>query len=121
MIHLPFDSPDIARILADLNADAARLAALQRRNVREAALRHDWVYRIGTIFDVLKLAADRENGARAARSSPACLTGIKVTFAQNFWQSGHSRPDERMVNEVTKHMVNEFMVSWRQGHPAHFS
>jgi hypothetical protein len=67
VIHVPFDSPDIARILADLDADAARLAALQRRNVREAALRHDWVYRIGTIFDVLKLAPTEKMAARSAQ------------------------------------------------------
>ena len=66
VIHVPFDSPDIGRILADLNADAARLTALQRRNVREAALRHDWVYRIGTIFDVLKLAPTEKMAARSA-------------------------------------------------------
>lgn len=67
VVHVPFDSPDIARILADLNADSGRLAALQRRNVREAALRHDWVYRIGAIFDLLKLAPTEKMAARSAQ------------------------------------------------------
>lgn len=67
VIHLPFDSPDIADILANLNADAARFAAVRRRNVREAALRHDWVYRIGTIFDVLRLTPTEKMAARSAQ------------------------------------------------------
>ena len=46
VIHLPFDSPDIGRILADLNGDPERLRAVRRNNVREAAQRHDWLHRI---------------------------------------------------------------------------
>jgi hypothetical protein len=67
VIHLPFDSPDIGRILADLNDDPARLAAVRSRNAREAALRHDWVYRIRTVFDVLGLAPTEKMAARAER------------------------------------------------------
>lgn len=39
VIHVSFDSPDIARILANLNDDPERLRAVQRNNTREAALR----------------------------------------------------------------------------------
>jgi len=67
VIHLPFDSPDIGRILADLDADPERLRAVRRNNVREAALRHDWLYRIQTVFDVLGLTATGEMKARAQR------------------------------------------------------
>ena len=67
VIHLPFDFPDIGRMLADLNDDPARLAAVRARNVREAALRHDWVHRIGTVFDVLRLAPTEKMAARAAQ------------------------------------------------------
>ena len=69
VIHLPFDSPDVADILAGLNSDPARLAAAGRSNVREAALRHDWLHRISIIFDVLKLAPTEKMAARGVRLS----------------------------------------------------
>jgi hypothetical protein len=56
VIPVPFDSPDIGRILADLDGDPERLRAIRRNNAREAALRHDWLQRIQVVFDVLGLA-----------------------------------------------------------------
>lgn len=67
VIHLPFNSPDVADILADLNRDPVRLATIARRNVREAALRHDWLHRIRIVFDTLKLAPTDAMVARADR------------------------------------------------------
>jgi hypothetical protein len=67
VIHLPFDSPDVGRILAGLNADPARLLAARCNNVREAALRHDWLYRIRTVFEALGLAPTAAMGAREER------------------------------------------------------
>jgi hypothetical protein len=67
VVHVPFDSPDIGRILADLNGDPERLQAVRRNNVREAALRHDWLHRIQVVFDVLGLAPTEEMRARAQR------------------------------------------------------
>jgi hypothetical protein len=64
VIHVPFDSPDIGPILADLNRDPERLCAVRRNNVREAALRHDWLYRIRVVFDALGLAPTEEMRAR---------------------------------------------------------
>ena len=65
VIHVPFDSPDIGRILADLAADPERLRAVQRRNVREAALRHDWLHRLRTVLDMLGLPPTDAMHARA--------------------------------------------------------
>src|SRR5262249_11959103 len=59
-IHVPFDSPDIGRILADLNSDPERLQAVRRNNVREAALRHDWLNRIQVVFSTLGLTPTEE-------------------------------------------------------------
>jgi hypothetical protein len=67
VIHVPFDSPDIGRILADLDRDSERLRAIRRNNVREAALRHDWLHRIQVVFDVLGLAPTDGMRARAQR------------------------------------------------------
>jgi hypothetical protein len=67
VIHVPFDSPDIGRILADLNRDPERLQEARRRNTREAALRHDWLHRIQVVFNVLGLAPTQAMQARAYR------------------------------------------------------
>jgi hypothetical protein len=55
VIHAPFDSPDIMQILARLDADPDRLARITRNNIVNAALRHDWLYRLRTVFDTLRL------------------------------------------------------------------
>ena len=67
VIHLPFDSPDVADILADLNGTPARLQTVRARNVREAARRHDWLHRIRIVFDVLGLPPTDGMDARADR------------------------------------------------------
>jgi hypothetical protein len=66
-IHIPFDCPDIGRVLADLNTDSERLHEIRRKNVRESALRHDWLHRIRVVFDVLGLAPTEEMRSRACR------------------------------------------------------
>jgi hypothetical protein len=80
MVHLPFDSPDVGDILARLDSDSARIDRIQRQNVQHAALRHDWVHRLGTIFAALGLPptsamSAREDRLRAlselARQAPA--------------------------------------------------
>jgi hypothetical protein len=67
VIHVPFDSPDIGHILADLNQDSERLQTVRRNNAREAALKHDWLHRIQVVFDTLGLAPTDGMRARAQR------------------------------------------------------
>ncbi len=67
VIHLPFDSPDIVRILAELDADPGRLQAARRANVRQAALRHDWLHRISAAFTTLGLGPTAAMQDRARR------------------------------------------------------
>ena len=67
VIHVPFDSPDIGRIITDLDGDPERLRAIRRNNVREAAQRHDWLHRIQVVFDILGLAPTEKMHARAKR------------------------------------------------------
>jgi hypothetical protein len=55
VIHLPFDSPDAAAILQGLDADPRRLARIRRENVQQAALRHDWVHRLRTLYETVGL------------------------------------------------------------------
>jgi glycosyl transferase family 1 len=67
VIHLPFDSPDVARRLAALDQDPARLARIRQANVANAALRHDWVHRLRTVFDTLGLQPTEAMLAREKR------------------------------------------------------
>ena len=55
VIHLPFDSPHVGEFLAELDRDEQRLARIRGENVRNGALRHDWIYRLLTIFKTLGL------------------------------------------------------------------
>lgn len=65
VIHVPFDSPGIGDVLAALDSEPERLEAIRRNNVREAALRHDWLYRIQAVFNILSLEPTREMRSRA--------------------------------------------------------
>jgi Glycosyl transferases group 1 len=65
VIHMPFDAPDIGRILVDLDGDPERLRAIRQNNAREAALRHDWLHRIQVVFDVFGLTPTEAMRARA--------------------------------------------------------
>jgi hypothetical protein len=67
VIHTPFDSADIGRILAKLDDDRERLQAVRRNNARQAALRHDWLHRIQVVFDSLGLEPTDRMRARAQR------------------------------------------------------
>src|SRR5207248_8060169 len=55
VIGLPFDSPDVAERLRALDAHPARIAEIRRRNIHYAALRHDWVHRLRTVYEPLGL------------------------------------------------------------------
>lgn len=67
VIHLPFDCPDVGRVLAELNGEADRLRAVRRNNVRETALRHDWLHRIQTVFDLLGISPTEKMQQRSLR------------------------------------------------------
>jgi hypothetical protein len=55
VIHVPFDSPNIAEVLADLDSQPERLDEIRKNNVVNCLLRHDWVYRWRAILDMVGL------------------------------------------------------------------
>jgi len=67
VIHMPFDSPDIGGFLKELNGDRERLRSVRLNNIREAALRHDWLHRMQVVFDCLGLAHTEKMRARSQR------------------------------------------------------
>jgi hypothetical protein len=77
VIPLPFHSPDVGRVLFDLGRDSDRLERISLDNVRNAALRHDWVHRLRAVFETVGLPPteamlERESRleAIAAEASP---------------------------------------------------
>jgi hypothetical protein len=63
VIHLPFDSPDVGRVLKGLDSDPDRLRQIRRNNVHNAALRHDWLHRYEVICE--KVGVKRTPGMDA--------------------------------------------------------
>jgi len=51
LIDLPYDSPDAEAIVRELDEQPERQARIQRLNVQQSLLRHDWVYRWETILE----------------------------------------------------------------------
>src|SRR5438067_4559852 len=67
VMHLAFDSPDVADRLRALDAHPARIAEIRRRNIHYAALRHDWVHRLRTVYETLGLRPPDAMLAREAQ------------------------------------------------------
>ena len=67
VIRLPFDSPDVGRVLLELDEDPTRLARIRRDNVYNAVLRHDWVHRLRTVFETLGISPTEAMLAREAQ------------------------------------------------------
>lgn len=55
VIRMPFDCPDVERVLAELDADPQRLARIGHENARQAALQHDWIHRLDIVFRTVGL------------------------------------------------------------------
>ena len=56
LIDLPYDSPDVHRILKELDEQPERQNAMRLMNMHQALLRHDWVYRWEAILKATGLA-----------------------------------------------------------------
>jgi hypothetical protein len=55
VIRVPFDSPDINDILADLDSEPERIAEARKNNIVQSLLRHDWAYRWSSILNIAGL------------------------------------------------------------------
>ncbi len=65
LIRMPFDCADIGKFVADLSRDRDRICSARRNNIRESALRHDWLHRIQVIFNTLGVAPTQKMQVRA--------------------------------------------------------
>jgi hypothetical protein len=55
VLHLPFDSPEIDKIIKTVDDDPERQERMRRVSVKEALLRHDWAYRWEQILGAVGL------------------------------------------------------------------
>ena len=55
VIRIPFDEPNIAKVISELDSRPDRLEQIRRNNVVNSLLRHDWVYRWKAILDMAGL------------------------------------------------------------------
>jgi spore maturation protein CgeB len=67
VIEIQADGSDIMAVLTELGSDPERLAAISRRNAKEALLHHDWVYRWNEIFRVAGIEPSPRAVARERR------------------------------------------------------
>jgi spore maturation protein CgeB len=55
LIHLPYDSADIDKIVNELDSQPERQARIRQTNVVQSLLRHDWVYRWEAVLQIVGL------------------------------------------------------------------
>ena len=55
VIRMPFDSPDIADILVELDSQPEWIAKVRKKNIVQSLLRHDWAYRWNSILKIAGL------------------------------------------------------------------
>lgn len=67
VVEMPVDCPGIGDVIARLDADPEGVAKIRRDNVSNSLLRHDWVYRLGEVFDAAGLPRTPAMLAREAR------------------------------------------------------
>ena len=56
LIELPYNSPDAARFIQDLDKQPERQRSISRTNMQQALLRHDWLYRWEAILKAVGVA-----------------------------------------------------------------
>lgn len=57
VIHVPYEAPNIAEILAELDSQPQRTEPVRKKNVVQSLLRHDWAYRWKAVLDIAGLNA----------------------------------------------------------------
>jgi glycosyltransferase involved in cell wall biosynthesis len=97
VIHVPFDSPDIMQILARLDAEPERLASVRHNNIVHAALQHDWLYRLESVFGTFHLAPApamllRQERLQALASLPASAWPAEPARVATRPAAEHSAP-----------------------------
>jgi spore maturation protein CgeB len=67
VIQVKHDGSDTMAVLNELGSNPERMAAISRRNTREALLRHDWIYRWNEMFRIAGIGPSPRKAAREQR------------------------------------------------------
>jgi hypothetical protein len=67
VIPMPYDAPAVAEVIAELDAQPERLAAIRRNSVVASLLQNDWVYRWRDVLSVVGLDALPNTSLREAK------------------------------------------------------
>jgi hypothetical protein len=81
VVEIRPDGSDTLDVLADLDANPERVAAISRRNAVESLLQHDWLYRWKKIFQISGIEASPGMAAREEhlkRLAHAALCGLEA-------------------------------------------
>lgn len=89
IVYMPFDCPKVGDILARLDSDPASVARIRSENVYHAAMRHDWLHRVRTVFDVTGTAPTEAMKVRDEK-----LRAIATLASQALARSSSIRPVE---------------------------
>jgi hypothetical protein len=77
---VPYNAPEIDRVIAELDQDTARSVEIRKQNVRNSLLRHDWSYRLRTILETAGLPMPQRLLAREQRLSSLAQDVITAEF-----------------------------------------
>ena len=64
VIHMPYNCGEVEDIIGPIESDPERQDRIRRRNVTEALMRHDWVYRWEAILEAVGLESTGALGKR---------------------------------------------------------
>ena len=67
VIEIQPDGSDTMTVLSELGSSPERMAAIGRRNTKEALLRHDWIYRWNEMFRIAGIEPSPRKAAREKR------------------------------------------------------
>lgn len=92
------DGSDVGAVIARLAADRERMRAISGRNIAEAALRHDWIYRWKTILQMAGIPLP--HGVRR-RESQLCDIATAARPAVASMHGGETVPQGEPVGRVS--------------------
>jgi len=95
LIDLPYNSPDADQVIRQLDEQPERQEQIQRRNVQQSLLRHDWAYRWESILRLAGLdsrpqLADRKRSLQSLADQAAGIRSAVPKLVQS-GTSRHSR------------------------------
>ena len=67
VIQIHPDGSDVLAVLSNIGSDPERMETISRRNMKEALLHHDWVYRWNEMFRVAGIEPSPRMAARERR------------------------------------------------------